>query len=111
MCPWAGMAPTNVVLSGVCVSMTPMQFGPITRSRERRAISTTWRSSAAPSVPTSRKPPEMITTALTPRWLQACTSAGTPCGGNDEDGQLDRIGHGHDSAGSSDSQGSRPLWD
>ena len=46
--------------------MTPRQFGPTTRIPYRRAASSTWRSSAAPSAPTSLNPAEMMITPLTP---------------------------------------------
>ncbi len=77
MLPAGGIPLTKVVFSGVCVSITPMPFGPMIRMPKRWAISIISRSRAAPSGPTSRKPPEMTTAALIPRLPHASTAADT----------------------------------
>ena len=68
---------TKVVLSGVCMSITPMPFGPTIRMPWRCAIATISASRAAPSGPTSRKPPEITTAALMPRWPHASIAPAT----------------------------------
>ena len=47
----------------------------------RRATATAWRSSSAPSGPTSLKPAEITITAPMPAWPHSSISAGTPGGG------------------------------
>ena len=77
MLPLGGIPLTKVVLSGVCMSITPMPFGPTIRMPWRCAIATISASRAAPSGPTSRKPPEMTTAALMPRWPHASIAPAT----------------------------------
>jgi hypothetical protein len=56
--------------------ITPRQFGPTIRIPFARAVARIWRSSSAPSAPTSLKPAEMMTTALTPAAAHSSTVAG-----------------------------------
>ncbi len=57
--------------------MMPRQFGPMSRTRWRRAFSSIARSSAAPRGPVSLKPPEMTMAVRVPARPQASTIAGT----------------------------------
>jgi hypothetical protein len=61
--------------------MTPRQFGPMSRMPCARACSTSARSSAAPSGPTSLKPAEMTMTFRHPARPQSATRSGIVAGG------------------------------
>ena len=71
----------KVVSSGRCVSSRPMQLGPMSRILSSRAMRPTSASSAAPSAPTSRKPPEAMTAARMPRAPQARSASSTMAAG------------------------------
>ena len=79
--PTGAMAAAKVAFSPVTGLMTPRQLGPMTRTPCLRASSTTWRSSSAPSGPTSLNPAEMTTTARTPASPHWAMRAGTVGGG------------------------------
>ena len=57
--------------------ITPRQFGPTTRIPPFRASSSTCRSSASPSAPSSLKPALMMTAPLTPFCAHSRITAGT----------------------------------
>jgi hypothetical protein len=75
--PGIAIALAKVALSPPCGDITPRQFGPISRSRPRRASSSTRRSSSTPSAPVSLKPAEMTMAPLTPAWTHSATRTGT----------------------------------
>src|SRR5262245_35772927 len=63
------------------VLMTPRQFGPTSRIEYFLAISAVSRSSLDPSSPTSLKPAEITTRALTPNLPHSSTTLGTAVAG------------------------------
>ena len=67
----------KVALSPRPGRMTPRQLGPIRRIRPRRASSSTWRSSSAPSGPISLNPAEMMIAPLTPASTHSPITSGT----------------------------------
>ena len=67
----------NVALSPRRGLITPRQLGPISRIRPRRACSSTWRSSSAPSGPISLNPAEMMIAPLTPASTHSPITSGT----------------------------------
>jgi hypothetical protein len=81
MSPGRGIPTTNVVLSGVYVSMVPMQFGPITRTPYCSAMRLISCSRASPSGPVSRNPPLTMIAALMPRRPHASTWPATAAAG------------------------------
>ena len=74
--PGAEIPAAKVALSPVGGRMTPRQFGPTIRIPLARAVARIWRSSSAPSGPTSLNPAEMMTTALTPAAAHSSIVAG-----------------------------------
>ena len=74
--PGAEIPAAKVALRPVVGRMTPRQLGPTIRIPLARAVSRIWRSSSAPSGPTSLKPAEMMTTALTPAAAHSSTVPG-----------------------------------
>ena len=61
--------------------MMPRQLGPTTRMPNRRAASSTRRSSSAPASPISLKPALMMITPLMPASPHSATRSGTPAAG------------------------------
>ena len=74
--PGAEMPAANVAFSPVVGRITPRQLGPTIRIPLARAVARIWRSSSAPSGPTSLNPAEMMTTAFTPAAAHSSTVAG-----------------------------------
>jgi hypothetical protein len=74
--PGIEMPAANVAFSPVVGRITPRQFGPTIRIWLARAVARIWRSSSAPSGPTSLNPAEMMTTALTPAAAHSSMVAG-----------------------------------
>src|SRR3990170_7520840 len=77
--PEGGIPAEKVALSGVIVSMTPKQFGPISRIENWRATSSSSRSRSAPSQPASRHPALMTMAAgmaFSPHSRSASGTAG-----------------------------------
>ena len=60
----------------------PGQFGPSSRTPASRQARASSRSSAAPSGPVSRKPPEKTASAPAPRSMQARAASSTPSAGS-----------------------------
>ena len=77
-------------------STSPMQFGPQRRMPVRAAISESLSCRRFPSGPVSAKPPDSMMTPRTPRAAQLFDRRGHLRGGDEDDGEVHRVGDGVD---------------